>query len=77
MHFFAEHLYTRKSFFLGEAAFMFCSSLRDIVINDGVAHIFDCAFYGCSSLMRIDIPKSVNHIGYNAFNDCPAVLIYH
>ena len=51
-------------------AFMYCTSLREVVLNDGLREIGVCAFQGCVSLQKITIPSTVTKIGADAFNDC-------
>ena len=46
------------------------SSVKKVVIEDGVTSIGDYAFYNCTSLTSITIPDSVTSIGYCAFNTC-------
>ncbi len=46
------------------------SSIKSIVINDGVTSIGDYAFYDCSSLTSVTIPNSVTSIGEQAFCEC-------
>ncbi len=43
------------------------SSIRKVVINDGVTRIADWAFFGCKNAVRGNIPDGVTHIGENAF----------
>ena len=54
------------------------SSLKTVVIEDGVTSIGDYAFYGNSSMTSITIPSSVTRIGRFAFVNCnnlPSVSI--
>ena len=46
------------------------SSIKKVVINNGVTSIGDYAFYGCTGLTSITIPNSVTSIGYQAFFFC-------
>lgn len=57
-----------------EFAFMWCSSLKSIVIPDSVATIGIGSFYGCTSLETIEIPKTVTEIERSAFEDCTALI---
>ena len=56
-----------------EEAFQFCSSLRSIVIPDGITCIGDMTFYRCSSLTSFVIPDSVTSIGDRAFCGCESL----
>ena len=58
---------------IGDGAFGFCSSLKDITIPEGVTSIGDGAFYGCSSLKNITIPEGMTSIGAWAFGDCSSL----
>ncbi len=49
------------------------SSIKTIVINNGVTSIERDAFYNCSSLTSIDMPNSVTSIGSYAFYDCSSL----
>ena len=53
-----------------DKAFLFCSSLNDIVIPDGVTSIGNEAFNRCSSLTSFVIPNGVTSIGDSAFAGC-------
>ena len=55
---------------IGNAAFVYCSSLTSVTIPDSVTEIGGGAFYGCSRLTSVTIPDSVTTIGDAAFNDC-------
>ena len=49
------------------------SSIKSVIINDGVTSIGSCAFHGCSSLTSITIPNSVTSIGVWAFYSCSSL----
>ena len=53
-----------------DRAFLWCSSLSEIVIPSSVTSIGDWAFFGCNSLSEIVIPSSVTSIGKGAFRGC-------
>lgn len=63
-------LYGYKVTGIGENAFLWCDSLIDITIPDGVTYIGDYAFKNCQNLERITIPESVTSIGMFAFGYC-------
>ena len=46
------------------------SSIKKVVINNGVTSIGYDAFYGCKGLTSVTIPNSVTSIGGSAFSDC-------
>ena len=54
-------------------AFWGCSSLKSIVIPEGVISIDYGAFDGCESLTSIVIPDSVTNIGNSAFHGCSSL----
>ena len=58
---------------IGDSAFEWCDSLREIAIPNSVTSIGDSAFCWCSSLREISIPNSVNSIGDSAFNRCSSL----
>lgn len=51
---------------IGEAAFMYCTSLKKVVIEESVKRIGMFAFWFCPKLTAITIPKSVTEIGETA-----------
>ena len=56
--------------FIGDDAFVGCSSLTSVTIPNSVTSIGNSAFYGCSSLTSVTIPNSVTSIGIYAFYHC-------
>ena len=53
------------------------STIKSVVIEDGVTSIGDMAFYLCSSLTSITIPNSVTLIGSSAFSGCSNITEVH
>lgn len=51
-------------------AFYGCSSLKSVIISDGVETIGNFAFYNCSSLSLIDMSEHIESIGHFAFYNC-------
>ena len=49
------------------------SSIRTVVINEGVTSIGDYAFRSCNSLTSVTIPNSVTSIGDYAFEYCSSL----
>lgn len=58
---------------IGEDAFINCTSLKNIAIQEGVTSIGDKAFYHCTSLESITIPDSVTSMGNDAFWECTSL----
>ena len=50
--------------------YAYSSSIKKVVINNGVTSIGSCAFKGCSGLTSVTIPNSVTSIGDEAFYNC-------
>lgn len=57
----------------GYGVFARCSSLKSIVIPDGVTEIGDNTFYECTALETINIPNGVREIGEYAFYYCTSL----
>ena len=50
-----------------------CSSLSEVVLNDGITNINEFAFCDCTSLNKINIPNSVNSISENILKGCTSI----
>ncbi len=50
-------------------AFVFCTSIEEIVFNGTVKHIKDCAFYG-AGIKNLTLPEGILTIGDRAFLEC-------
>ena len=55
---------------IGEAAFVECDNLKEIVLPEGVENIGKSAFSRCLNLENITLPKSLKTIGEEAFSAC-------
>ncbi len=51
-------------------AFENCTSLKKVIIPEGITEIGKYAFKNCTSLETISIPKSIKEIGVGAFDNC-------
>ena len=56
-----------------DAGFSGCSSLRHVVLPEGITSISGSLFSGCSSLESITIPSTVTSVGGYAFNGCSSL----
>lgn len=54
---------------VGEGAFA-ASSLKSIIIPEGVTKLDNYAFYGCADLEKVTLPSSLESIGKGAFGNC-------
>lgn len=48
-----------------------CTSLRSIVIPEGIETIESSTFTGCTSLESVQLPSTLKHLGEWAFRNCP------
>ena len=55
---------------IGESAFEKCTSLKNVIIPEGVTDIGFSSFYLCTNLTNVTIPNGVTSIGSNAFAQC-------
>ncbi len=56
--------------YIGDEAFRLCTSLKNVVISEGIESIGYKAFGNCMGLESITIPSSVTGMGNYAFTDC-------
>ena len=61
----------KKVVCIGPSAFWECTTLKEVIIPEGITDIGESAFNGCTFLSSITIPKSVIRIGGGAFTDTP------
>ena len=59
---------------LGERAFYDCSSLADIVLDEGLLSVGASAFARCSALADIVLPVSVQAVGARVFDECSSLV---
>ncbi|MBQ9373034.1 MAG: leucine-rich repeat domain-containing protein [Thermoguttaceae bacterium] len=59
---------------IGDYAFAKCSSIKSVVIPEGVETIGVKAFFNCDSLEKVVIPKSVKRIDKGTFAECSALV---
>lgn len=62
---FAENVKT-----IGEIAFQYCRSLKEVYLPEGLECIDTKAFIRCYALEELRIPDTVRYIGKRAFEDC-------
>ena len=58
---------------IGDYAFVYCSSLTEVTIPEGVTSIGVGAFGACSSLTKVIIAEGVTSIGESAFEACSSL----
>ncbi|MBE6742281.1 MAG: fibronectin type III domain-containing protein [Ruminococcaceae bacterium] len=66
-------IYSSSSTYYTKNPFYNQSSIKTVVIDNGVTSIGDWAFYDCRGLTNITIPNSVTIIGSDAFRGCTGV----
>ena len=42
-----------------------CTSLKEVILPEGITNIGDFAFYKCSSLAEIKLPSTLKNIRHN------------
>lgn len=58
---------------IGECAFIYCDSLRNITLPNSLNAIGAWVFYSCSSLKNINIPRGVSKIENHLFSQCSSL----
>ena len=48
----------------------YISSIKKIIIEDGITSVSQYSFYDCENLTEVSIPSSIKSIGYEAFHWC-------
>ena len=56
--------------FVGSNAFLFCKSLKEIILSEGVEELGDYPFQWCSGLAKITLPASLAKVSRNPFLYC-------
>ena len=61
---------------IGNYAFFRCTSLKEIVIPEGVTHLGSYSFNNCSNLKTVTLPASYQFVSTsNPFTSCPKDLV--
>ena len=63
----------REALQLADGAFLDCSGIEEIVLNEGLRSVGSEAFYNCSRLTDLVIPDSVTTMGYACFALCSSL----
>ena len=50
-----------------DAAFVYCSNITSLTIEEGVTSVNRLAFYGCTGLTTVTLPPSIDRLGMQAF----------
>lgn len=56
--------------FVGSNAFLFCKSLKEVTLSEGVEEFGDYPFQWCSGLTKITLPASLAKVSRNPFLNC-------
>ena len=62
---------------IGYGAFVECTSLREIIIPNGVTEFAPQMFNSCDNLKSVTLPNSIELIGEMAFYACQALQTVH
>lgn len=60
---------------VGDYAFAYRDTLKEIILPDGLTTIGYQAFFGCRNLETIVLPESITSIGDSAFDECNINLV--
>ncbi len=58
---------------IGEKAFYHNTSVRTIILQEGIKVIQDEAFYLCKALTYVRLPSTISRVGQSAFYSCKAL----
>ena len=61
---------------INSAAFMNCSNIKTLILNDEITNISDYSFKNMNSLEYINISDNVSSIGNNSFENCSNVTVF-
>ena len=62
---------------INDNAFRYVSSIKDVIIPEGVTYIGAGAFQMCRSLMNVTLPATLTDIGATAFDACPKLSSFN
>ena len=68
-----ETVYGKKIVSIGDSAFRDCTTIKKIIIPNGVTILKQYAFKNCTSLSEIVLPESITTIEYQAFYNCSSL----
>ena len=54
---------------IGEYAFYFCRSLKEVILNDNLERLESGVFFSCKKLEKINLPSNLVHISKDCFCD--------
>ena len=60
----------------GTGAFRECTSLTNVVLEEGFQTTGTNAFYGCTGLTRVSFPSTISTISNGAFSGCTNLAIF-
>lgn len=59
--------------YLGDSAFNYCTSLKNINLPSGITYLGSECFNGCKSLEQVKIPTSIDTLKQNTFASCSSL----
>ena len=62
---------------IGSNAFVNCTQLLSVKMDEGITEIGYSAFYGCTRLETLKLPNSITTIGETAFSGCESLVSIH
>lgn len=62
---------------IGQAAFMYCKTIKSFVFPQGIKTVATSVLEGCTALEEVMIPSSVTAINQDAFYGCSALRAIH